>query len=306
MAHIGGYEVVEQAQSAEPVLKAFDEAAGRFVALREQPGLDETKLQFDAMILGMLDHPNIARVFNTIAEDGLWYLVREWVDGADLGSIRDRAGRLTVPQSITVVRGALRGLAFAHNRQIVHGDVSPSNILVSVTGESKLVEFGVAARARLQTGANRLAGVGLSKYCSPEVWAGAPATKRSDVFSAAAVLADLLGVRPGRGHFDLSGLDRSIAGVLAGALAENPDVRPAAAAQLLEDLEGAADRLLGVDWPDETALSDLAVASMAQSAESRPISSAVEVTSSVSAARSGPKHAAEKPRFRWWWRSRSA
>ncbi|QNK79686.1 serine/threonine-protein kinase [Nakamurella sp. PAMC28650] len=290
MAYIGGYELVEQLPHADPMVKAFDRTSGRYVALKEQPGLDQTKLQFDAMILGMLDHPNIARIFSTTAEDGLWYLVQEWVDGADLGAIRDQAGRLTVPQAVTAVRGALRGLAFAHNRQIVHGDVSLRHILVSTNGESKLIDFGVAVPDQPS-----------HRYRSPEVLAGAPATKRSDVFSTAAVLADLLGVRPGRGHFDLSGIDRSIAGVMASALSENPEVRQAAGAQLLEDLEGAADRSLGSDWPADAALSQLACSVIAErTAPTEPPSAAAEIGNRPSGPRHGLKNSSPRGRRRWW------
>jgi serine/threonine protein kinase len=294
VASIGGYELVEHLPHTELVLKGFDEASGCFVALKEQSGPDQEKVQFDAIMLGMLDHPNIARVFNTVSADGLCYLVQEWVDGTDLASIRERAGRLTVAQAITVVRGALRGLAFAHNRQIVHGDVSPLNILVSTAGESKLIDFGAVVPVDVSTpGANR--------FRSPEVRTGSAATKRSDVFSTAAVLADLLGVRPGRGLFDLSGIDRSIAGVLGVALSENPDVRQAAGAQLLEDLEGAADRSLGLGWPAVDSLAGRVADAMQQPLQvSRTGSAAV----TVGPARPGVEHGA-KARAHWWRRGRS-
>lgn len=291
MANIGGYELVEQLPRTDPVLKAFDGASGSFVALKEQPGLDQEKVQFDAMILGMLDHPNIARVFNTISEDGLCYLVQEWVDGVDLGSIHRHAGRLTVTQSVTAVRGALRGLAFAHNRQIVHGNVSPRHILVSTAGESKLIDFGRAEPEQVLSAA-------ADRYRSPEVRRGSVATKRSDVYSAAAVLADLLGVRPGRGLLDFSGIDRSTAGVLNLALSENPEVRPASGAQMLEDLEGVLDRSLGLGWTATDGLSGLVLATIAHSSASSPTGSTVIALSA--AARSGSERDASTPRSRWW------
>lgn len=291
MANIGGYELVEPLTRPDPVLKAFDGASGRFVALKEQAGLDQEKVQFDAMILGMLDHPNIARVFNTISEDGLCYLVQEWVDGVDLGSIHQHAGRLTVAQSVTAVRDALRGLAFAHNRQIVHGDVSPRNILVSTAGEAKLIDFGRADPGQLLPAA-------ANRYRSPEVRLGSVATKRSDVYSAAAVLAHLLGVRPGRGLFDLSGIDRSMAGVLNIALSENPEVRPASGAQLLEDLEGVLDRSLGLGWAATDGLSGLVLATIGHSSASSPTGSTVIAL--AAAARPGSGRDAGRPRSRWW------
>src|SRR6478609_6527866 len=165
MNTIGPYELLGKvAQSTtSTVWKAHDPLLDRDVALKQ---VDRTgnpdALHQEAAVLAALDHPNIVRVIDIITTDDTTWLVEEWVDGATLGA----------------VRGALQGLAYAHDRGIIHGDIAPGNILVDLTGVSKLVDFGT--------------GHGTTGYHSPEVANGQPAGKPSDVYSAAAVLADLL------------------------------------------------------------------------------------------------------------------
>src|SRR6478609_4038976 len=181
MNTIGPYELLGKvAQSTtSTVWKAHDPLLDRDVALKQ---VDRTgnpdALHQEATVLAALDHPNIVRVIDIITTDDTTWLVEEWVDGATLGAVRDHSGRLSTAQAVGTVRGALQGLAYAHDRGIVHGDIAPGNILVDLTGVSKLVDFG--------------SGHGTFGYQSPEVAAGQPAGKPSDVYSAAAVLADLL------------------------------------------------------------------------------------------------------------------
>ena len=181
MNTIGPYELLGKvAQStSSTVWKAHDPLLDRDVALKQ---VDRTgnpaALHQEATVLAALDHPNIVRVIDIISIDDTTWLVEEWVDGATLAAVRDHSGRLSTAQAVGTVRGALQGLAYAHDRGIVHGDIAPGNILVDLTGVSKLVDFG--------------AGHGTTGYQSPEVAAGQPAGKPSDVYSAAAVLADLL------------------------------------------------------------------------------------------------------------------
>ena len=181
MNTIGPYELLGKvAQStSSTVWKAHDPHLDRDVALKQ---VDRTgnpaALHQEATVLAALDHPNIVRVIDIISIDDTTWLVEEWVDGATLAAVRDHSGRLSTAQAVGTVRGALQGLAYAHHRGIVHGDIAPGNILVDLTGVSKLVDFG--------------AGHGTTGYQSPEVAGGQPAGKPSDVYSAAAVLADLL------------------------------------------------------------------------------------------------------------------
>ena len=105
------------------------------------------RLRAEAEVLSGLSHPNIVHVYDYVEEPHRAWLAEEWVDGTSLQAILDVHDRLTPEQSLGVVRGALTGLAYAHERGVVHRDVSTGNILADQEGTSKLVDFGLAAPA---------------------------------------------------------------------------------------------------------------------------------------------------------------
>ncbi len=221
------------------VWKAHDRSLDRFVALKEQAAdSDPALLQAEAKVLARLDHPHIVRVIDVITDEHTAYLVEEWVEGAQLGVIRDHSGRLSPAQAVGTVRGALQGLAFAHERDITHGDISPGNIMVDLAGTSKLIDFGRSDHSR-----------GTAGFGAPEIGVES-VSKRSDVYSAAAVLADLLRDGPaGTGDSpSLDGIPHAVAAVLARALRHDPADRQSDAAELLRDLDQAAERSLGAAW----------------------------------------------------------
>jgi serine/threonine protein kinase len=158
----------------------------------------------EARITARLRHGNIVQVLEFGEEDGQYYLVLEYVEGVSLGTLLDLLGkrrrRLSVPECAHVCAEAARALDYAHKKTdekgvplvIIHRDVSPSNLLLSLEGEVKLADFGVAAaRARLsptQVGVVK----GKFAYMAPEILDGLPATARSDLFSLGAVLYEML------------------------------------------------------------------------------------------------------------------
>ena len=260
MNTIGPYELLGKvAQStSSTVWKAHDPHLDRDVALKQ---VDRTgnpaALHQEATVLAALDHPNIVRVIDIISIDDTTWLVEEWVDGATLAAVRDHSGRLSTAQAVGTVRGALQGLAYAHHRGIVHGDIAPGNILVDLTGVSKLVDFG--------------AGHGTTGYQSPEVAGGQPAGKPSDVYSAAAVLADLLSEnQPAARHTATDTQPATTSGpigqVLDKALRADPNTRHPDALALLTDLDDAAERTLGPGWLSLAGVSGLASATLSGTA----------------------------------------
>lgn len=171
----------------------------------------------EARVGSDLAHPNIVQVHDFIIDDKSYYLVMEWVEGMDLGTLV-RAflkARETVPwQLITAVCiDALRGLSAAHERRrhdggrspVIHRDVSPHNILVSINGMAKLTDFGLArARDRLFSLTAPGTVKGKLTYLSPEVSYGQQATPMSDLFSMGNVAWEsLAGRRLFRGATDL-------------------------------------------------------------------------------------------------------
>lgn len=157
----------------------------------------------EARILSRLDHPNIVQLFDFEAtSDGL-YIILELVEGPDLLSIlRGGARRRTaMPQELAVYICChiLEALDYAHTMEvqgrglgIVHQDVSPGNVLISKHGRVKLADFGIAKANDRQQDAGAGTLRGKYGYMSPEQLEGKPLDGRSDVFSVAIVLAELL------------------------------------------------------------------------------------------------------------------
>jgi serine/threonine protein kinase len=153
-------------------------------------------------------HGNIVPVFDFGYVDGHYYLAMEWVEGLDLATLCGRARIVGMewPAELAVhlVIEVLEGLAYAHQKrddqgrplELVHRDVSPSNILVSSDGQVKLLDFGIA-RSEAREWQTRTGVVkGKPGYMSPEQAGGADVDARADVWSCGAVLYELLsGVR---------------------------------------------------------------------------------------------------------------
>ena len=168
-----------------------------------------TMFRDEARITGQLHHGNITQVIEFGEADGNYFLVLEFVDGPSLGSVLDALGergeRLSVPEIAHIGAETARALDYAHHKrgpkgeslQIVHRDVSPSNVLLSLEGEVKLTDFGIArARARLSP---KTSGTGVVKgklaYLPPEALNG-KSEPRSDLFALGAVLFEMLTGRP--------------------------------------------------------------------------------------------------------------
>jgi hypothetical protein len=227
------------------------------------------RFRAEARALASLTHPNIVAVYDYV-EDGedAPYIVEEWVDGATLEQVVVRAGKLTPPQAVGVLRGALTGLVAAHAAGAVHGDISSTNILVDIEGTSKLVDFGLTSPST--TGSS-----GTPAYASPEACSGEELDARSDVYSAGCVLFELLTGEPPYSADSLEALavhhatspvpklpgsTARLSAVVERALAKNRDDRYPDAAAFLAALEDGAERDLGAGWLAGASIATLAVA----------------------------------------------
>ncbi len=183
------------------VFKAVHRDSGRTVAIKRiLPSVAEDEefismFRDEATIASQLDHPNIAKIFDIGKVDASYYIALEFVEGRDMRTIADNAVRrkATLPLDIIVyvMSSLCDGLEYAHQRQdargrplgVVHRDVSPQNILVSMAGDVKLIDFGIAKAAgklaRTQVGSIK----GKFGYMSPEQVRGLPVDRRSDIFS---------------------------------------------------------------------------------------------------------------------------
>lgn len=159
----------------------------------------------EARVGSELNHPNIVQVHDFVSFEGMYYLIMEWVDGIDLGTLQSlflRAGKQLSWQLVAAIFiGALRGLGAAHDRRtadgepapVIHRDVSPHNILVGANGVSKLTDFGLA-RARDRAYSLTVPGTvkGKLSYLAPEVTLGKPNSFASDLFSMGVVMWEML------------------------------------------------------------------------------------------------------------------
>jgi hypothetical protein len=165
----------------------------------------------EARLAAKLNHPSIVHVYDVADEDGVKYIAMEYIRGETLTDIIKRGlslGKyLPLEHAVHIVRQAAAGLAYAHARRegdghllrIVHRDVSPTNILVSTEGQTKIVDFGIA---RIQDELREESGIrpGKASYMSPEQVRGEGVDYRSDIFSLGIILYEIaLGQRLFRG-----------------------------------------------------------------------------------------------------------
>jgi hypothetical protein len=153
----------------------------------------------EAAVSARLNHAGIVQVFDFGAIDGRPFISMEYVEGADLASLLDTSPNQRLPVSVVSEIGqqVCRALAHAHHRQdlrgqpigIIHGDISPSNILLSCDGQAKLTDFGLA-RLRSATGSNKQI-AGKYSYMSPEQASGEETSASSDLFSLGLVLYEM-------------------------------------------------------------------------------------------------------------------
>jgi serine/threonine protein kinase len=167
----------------------------------------------EARLVASLEHPNIGAVYDVGAEGDEYFFAMEHVAGRDLRDLlAAHAGEpLPLPEALAIVMRVAEALHHAHEQrdaegrllEIVHRDVSPSNVLVSAGGQVKLVDFGVAKWAAQRTETRHGVLKGKCAYMSPEQCRAQPLDRRSDVFSLGVVLYELTtGSRPFEGSTD--------------------------------------------------------------------------------------------------------
>lgn len=191
------------------VYKARDPNIGRLVALKRislseylpDDQKEEFKARFfvEARAAGGLKHPNIVTIHDVDEAGGVPFMAMEFVEGGSLSKLMKERGALPVDEASAIVRQVALGLAYAHERGVVHRDIKPDNILLDRSGRVVITDFGAA---HINTSELTRTGevIGTPHYMSPEQVLGDPVDGRSDLFSLGVVFYLLLtGHRPFKG-----------------------------------------------------------------------------------------------------------
>ena len=240
---VAGAEGFEKLVAIKRILPAFARD-DRFIAL----------MLTEARIHSALSHRNIVQIHDLgISEDGEYFIVLEYVEGDDLRSLMEAAAELGVqiPDALAlhIADELAQALHFAHELKgpegqplgIIHRDVSPSNVLISHSGEVKLSDFGIAKRRHEHSVVGSLKGNLV--YMSPEQARRVPLDRRTDVFSLGAVLFEMLtGQKPREITDEATGFREVGSGVVRSARAFRPD--------LSEAYEALLSRALAADPAD--------------------------------------------------------
>ncbi|HYT72121.1 MAG TPA: serine/threonine-protein kinase [Gemmatimonadales bacterium] len=182
------------------VWKAYDSVIRRYVALKILSGAvgrsPDARDRFlrEARAAGALQHPNLITIYDLGEADGQLFIAMELVDGRDLSTLVAMHEPLALERKLDIAIEVLQGLAYAHERGVIHRDVKPSNVRIASDGAVKIMDFGIA---RLQwadvTGSGSI--VGTPTYMAPEQITNGPITPATDLFAVGCLLYELLSYR---------------------------------------------------------------------------------------------------------------
>src|SRR5471030_2066580 len=182
------------------VYRARDRILGREVAIKVLHPQYASDIEYverfrrEAQAVAKLAHSNVAVVIDRGEDDGRPYIVFEYVEGGNLKTLIEREAPLPLERVIELGIQIARGLEHAHRGSLVHRDVKPQNILLDRTGQAKLIDFGIArSSAEVRPGLTLTGTVlGSSDYIAPEQAQGRSVEERTDVYSLAIVLYEML------------------------------------------------------------------------------------------------------------------
>jgi serine/threonine protein kinase/Tfp pilus assembly protein PilF len=199
----GKYQIIEELGKGGMgrVYKALDTEVNEKVALKlikPEVALDrETIERFrnELKLARKIRHKNVCQMFDLNTSEGTYYITMEYVSGQDLKGLIRQSGRLAVETAVSIANQICDGLEEAHGLGIVHRDLKPGNIMVDRDGQARIMDFGIARslKAKGITGAGVM--IGTPEYMSPEQVEGKDVDERSDIYSLAVILYEMVAGR---------------------------------------------------------------------------------------------------------------
>ena len=180
------------------VYLAYDTILDRNVAIKVLRGdlaNDEKfvrRFQREALSASSLSHPNIVAMYDVGEDDGLYYIVMEYVEGKTLKQLLKKRGSLTLSEAIDIMLQLTDGMAHAHDSYIVHRDLKPQNIMIQDDGQIKITDFGIAMALNSTQLTQTNSVMGSVHYLPPEQAAGKGTTIKSDIYSMGIIFYELL------------------------------------------------------------------------------------------------------------------
>ncbi len=199
------YEILSQVGvgGMADVYKAKDHILGRIVAIKVlKAEFSEdinfvTKFRTEAQSAAGLEHPNIVNIYDVGSENGLHFIVMEYVEGITLKTYIEKKGQLSFKEATSIAIQVARGIETAHNKEITHRDIKPQNIIISTEGKVKVTDFGIARAISSNTISSEV--MGSVHYASPEQARNGFIDGRSDIYSLGIVMYEMV---TGRVPFD--------------------------------------------------------------------------------------------------------
>lgn len=180
------------------VYLAYDTILDRRVAvkvLRGDLSNDEKfvrRFQREALSASSLTHPNIVEMYDVGEDNGIYYIVMEYIEGKTLKQLIKKRGALTISEAIDIMLQITDGISVAHNSYIIHRDLKPQNIMIKEDGTIKITDFGIAMALNSTQLTQTNSVMGSVHYLPPEQANGKGATIRSDIYSMGILFFELL------------------------------------------------------------------------------------------------------------------
>ncbi len=223
----------------------------------------------EALALASLAHENIVAIHDLVEKNNQLFLITEFVDGVDIITLLKEQGALPLEVALLVGAGVARALEHAHFRRIVHRDIKPANVMLSRSGQVKLMDFGIAKDLTTEDLTRTGALVGTPSYLAPELLKGERPSPSADIYALGVLLFNCISGKkpftansPGELLGDIAAgrrrkirdvapdLPKAIAKLVEQCMALKPGDRMQTAALLRWELETHANRLVKTSGPE--------------------------------------------------------